>query len=124
MNVLVTGANGGLGAVVCEAYRASGATVIGVARAWKESMPFATVSADVSTREGCDGMVREALQKGPIDALVHLVGGFNGGAPLSETSDDVWDAMMSINLRAAFCTMRAVLGPMTAAGRGRIAAVG
>ena len=124
MNVLVTGANGGLGSVVCQAYLATGATVTGAARSWRGDAPFRTVSADLVTREGCESMVQQALQSGPIDALVHLVGAFSGGSPLSETSDEVWDNMMKVNLRAAFCSMRAVLGPMTAAGRGRIVAVG
>jgi NAD(P)-dependent dehydrogenase (short-subunit alcohol dehydrogenase family) len=124
MNVLVTGANGGLGSVVCRAYLNSGATVIGVARTWKDPMPYLTVAADVSTAEGCEDMVRQALVQGPLDALVHLVGGFSGGTPVAATSDAVWDAMMNLNLRTAFCAMRAALKPMIAAGRGRIVTVG
>jgi NAD(P)-dependent dehydrogenase (short-subunit alcohol dehydrogenase family) len=69
-------------------------------------------------------MVAQALQHGPLDALVHLVGGFSGGSPLTETSDQTWDGMINVNLRTAFYAMRAVLRPMTAAGRGRIVAVG
>jgi NAD(P)-dependent dehydrogenase (short-subunit alcohol dehydrogenase family) len=124
MSVLVTGANGGLGTAVCQAFLDSGATVIGVARVWKEPARFATVSADVGTAEGCEKMMAQALQRGPLDALVHLVGGFSGGSPLTETSDETWDGMMDLNLRTAFCAMRAALRPMTAAGRGRIVAIG
>lgn len=69
-------------------------------------------------------MVAEALRHGPIDALVHLVGGFGGGSPLAETSDNIWDGMMNLNLRTAFCAMRAALKPMTAAKRGSIIAIG
>ncbi len=103
MNVLITGANGGLGTAVCQAFLATGATVMGVARAWKEPAPFLTISADVSTGEGCAEMAKRALEHGPLDALVHLVGGFAGGSPVSETSDQVWDGMMNVNLRTAFC---------------------
>ena len=124
MSVLVTGANGGLGTAVCQAFLDSGATVIGVARVWKEPARFATISADVGTAEGCEKMMAQALQRGPLDALVHLVGGFSGGSPLTETTDQTWDGMMDINLRTAFCAMRAALRPMTAAGRGRIVAIG
>jgi NAD(P)-dependent dehydrogenase (short-subunit alcohol dehydrogenase family) len=124
MSVLVTGANGGLGTAVCQAFLDSGAEVIGVARVWKEPPPFPTIAADVGTAEGCERMVAQALQRGPLDALVHLVGGFSGGAPLTETSDQTWDGMMNLNLRTAFCAMRAALRPMTAAGRGRIVAIG
>jgi len=124
MNVLITGANGGLGTAVSQEFLAAGAKVIGVAREWKQSAPFTTISGDVTTEAGCESMVKQALEHGPIDALVHLVGGFAGGSPLTETTDQTWDSMMNINLRAAFCCMRAALKPMQAAGRGRIVAIG
>ena len=69
-------------------------------------------------------MVKQALEHGPMDALVHLVGGFAGGSGVAETSDETWDGMMNLNLRTAFCCMRAALKPMTAAECGRIVAVG
>src|SRR5579859_494408 len=124
MNILITGASGGLGTAVCQEFLASGAKVIGVERAWKVAAPFATISADVSTAEGCESMVKQALDYGPLDALVHLVGGFKGGSGIAETSDETWDSMININVRAAFCCIRAALKPMQAAGRGRIVAVG
>ena len=124
MNVLITGANGGLGTAVSQEFLAAGAKVIGVAREWKQSARFTTISGDVTTEAGCESMVKQALEHGPIDALVHLVGGFAGGSPLTETTDQTWDSMMNINLRAAFCCMRAALKPMQAAGRGRIVAIG
>src|ERR1700694_2001827 len=124
MSVLVTGANGGLGPAVCQAFLDSGAAVVGGARVWKEPATFATISADVGTAEGCEKMVAQALQRGPLDALVHLVGGFSGGSPLTETNDQTWDGMINVNLRTAFCAMRAALRPITAAGRGRIVAIG
>jgi NAD(P)-dependent dehydrogenase (short-subunit alcohol dehydrogenase family) len=124
MSVLITGANGGLGTAVCEAFLKTGATVIGVARTWTEAVSFLTLSVDLTTAEGCDAMVAQALEHGPIDVLVHLLGAFGGGQPIAETSDKTWDGMMTLNLRAAFCAMRAALKPMTAAKYGRIVAVG
>ncbi len=124
MSILITGANGGLGTAVSKAFQESGATVIGVARSWPEAAPFLTISVDLTTAEGSDAMVAEALAHGPIEALVHILGGFGGGETIAETSDKTWDGMMTLNLRAAFCAMRAVLKPMTAAKYGRIVAVG
>jgi len=124
MNVLITGANGGLGTAVCQEFLSTGAKVIGVALQWKQPAPFTTISADVTTEVGCDSMVKQALEQGPIDALVHLVGGFAGGSPVADTTDQTWDSMMNVNLRAAFCCIRAALKPMHAAGRGRIVAIG
>jgi NAD(P)-dependent dehydrogenase (short-subunit alcohol dehydrogenase family) len=124
MSVLITGASGGLGTAVSKAFQETGATVIGVARDWPETVSFIALSADLTTSDGCDAMVEQALAHGPIDALVHLLGGFGGGQPIAETSDKTWDGMMTLNLRAAFCAMRAVLKPMTEAKYGRIVAVG
>jgi len=124
MSILVTGASGGLGTAVSKAFQDTGATVIGVARNWPEPVSFLALSADLTTAEGCDAMVEQALAHGPIKALVHLLGGFGGGQPVAETSDKTWDGMMNLNLRAAFCAMRAVLKPMAAAKYGRIVAVG
>jgi len=44
-----------------------------------------------------------------IDALVHVMGGFAGGQPIAETSDDTWDRMMSMNVQSAFYILRAVI---------------
>jgi NAD(P)-dependent dehydrogenase (short-subunit alcohol dehydrogenase family) len=124
MSVLITGASGGLGTAVSKAFQESGATVIGVARSWTEPVSFLALSVDLTTAEGCDAMVEQALVHGPIEALVHILGGFGGGQAVAETSDKTWDGMMTLNLRVAFCAMRAVLKPMTAAKYGRIVAVG
>ncbi len=124
MSVLITGASGGLGTAVCKAFQNTGAAVIGVARSWPRAEPFTTIAADLTTQAGCEAMAAEALTHGPIDALVHLMGGFGGGQSVAATSDQTWEGMMTLNLRAAFCAMRAVLKPMAAAKYGRIVAVG
>jgi len=124
MNVLITGAGGGLGTAVAKSFLDTGATVIGVEREWHAAPAFHAVSADLTTSDGCEKMVAESLKHGPIDALIHTVGGFGGGAPVSETTDQSWDSMLNLNLRVAFLTLRAVLKPMTAAKRGRIVAIG
>ncbi|HWZ33750.1 MAG TPA: SDR family NAD(P)-dependent oxidoreductase [Bryobacteraceae bacterium] len=124
MSVIITGAGGGLGTAVAKAFVATGAKVIGVERHWRDPMAFVTIQADLTTADGCETMVAQALEHGPIEALVHLVGGFGGGAAISETSDATWDLMMNVNLRAAFLTLRAVLKPMTRAKRGSIVAIG
>ena len=69
-------------------------------------------------------MAGQALAHGPIDALIHLVGGFSGGKSIAETDDKTWDLMMNVNLRAAVNAIRAVLKPMMEARRGRIVAIG
>jgi|SRR5579883_2376766 NAD(P)-dependent dehydrogenase (short-subunit alcohol dehydrogenase family) len=124
MNVLITGAAGGLGTAVAQAFLDTGATVVGVEREWHSTPAFHAVSADLTTAAGCEKMVAEALKHGRIDALIHTVGGFGGGSPVSETTDQSWDSMLNLNLRVAFLTLRAVLKPMTQAKYGRIVAIG
>jgi NAD(P)-dependent dehydrogenase (short-subunit alcohol dehydrogenase family) len=123
MSVLITGAGGGLGGAVCAAFVESGVKVIGVQRSPQESKAYVTIAGDVMTGEGCERMVKQALEYGALDAVVHLVGGFSAGT-IADTSDKVWDLMMGVNVRTAFNVMRASLPSMIAAKRGRIVAVG
>lgn len=126
MSILITGASGGLGSAVVEAFLATGATVYGVALAWSAGNPhhsarFHKIEADVNTDEGCDTAVQSAL---PIDALIHLVGGYAGGRSVTDTDDATFDRMINLNLRAAFRMMRAALPGMQAAGKGRVVVIG
>jgi NAD(P)-dependent dehydrogenase (short-subunit alcohol dehydrogenase family) len=124
MSVLITGAGGGLGSEVCRVFTEAGVQVVAVDRAWKEVHPYRTIDADLSTAEGAAAMVEQALAHGPIDALIHLVGGFSGGKSIAETDDKTWDLMMNVNLRVAVNAIRAVLKPMMEARKGRIVAIG
>lgn len=124
MTTLITGAGGGLGTKVVEAFLATGATVYGVDLAWKRqphtSANFHAIEADMLQPGECERVVKLAA---PVDALVHLTGGFGGGKPVAETADESWDQMMNLNLRAAFAMFRAVLPPMMEAKRGSIVAI-
>jgi len=124
MSILITGAGGGLGSEVCRVFNEAGLQLVAVDRAWKEAHPYRTINADLSTAEGAAAMAGQALAHGPIDALIHLVGGFSGGKSIAETDDKTWDLMMNVNLRAAVNAIRAVLKPMMEARRGRIVAIG
>ncbi len=126
MPVLITGASGGLGPAVVDEFLNAGATVYGVARSWHKGNPhnstrFHVIEADVNTDEGCDTAVQAAS---PIEALIHLVGGWAGGKPVAETDDATFDRMINLNLRSAFRMMRAALPGMQAARQGRIVVIG
>jgi NAD(P)-dependent dehydrogenase (short-subunit alcohol dehydrogenase family) len=124
MSILITGASGGLGEGVVEAFLSTGATVYGAAQAWKNqphSNPrFHPVEANLTEAAECDRVARLAA---PVDALLHLIGGFEGGKPVAETPDEIWDKILDVNLRSAQRMLRAVLPSMLKAGRGRIVAV-
>ncbi|MGE5647251.1 MAG: SDR family oxidoreductase [Acidobacteriota bacterium] len=117
MTVLITGSSGGLGTAVTRAFRESGATVAAISAN--------EIAADLTSPSEAARAVAEAKARfGPIDALVHLVGAFDGGKPVAETDDRVWTRMFDLNVNAAFYTMRAVLPAMLEARHGRIVAIG
>ncbi len=126
---LVTGATGGLGTSVTEAFLSAGATVIGVSKNIKPSDPaqpgFTAIAADLSDGKAVSELIDGVVQRfGKIDILAHLVGGFAGGQPIAETDDQTWDRMMEMNVNSAFRVFRAVIPIMRQARRGRIVAIG
>jgi len=82
---------------------------------------FHPIEADLTTVAGCRSVAERAR---PVDALVHVMGGFAGGTPVGATSDDDWRRMMDLNLNSAFYMIRELLPAMLEAGSGRIVAVG
>ena len=126
--VLITGAKGGLGTSVTQAFLAAGAMVAGSSKTIQDSdfsnPRFAAIPADLTVADSARKVVDTAIRRfGKIDALVHVMGGFAGGQPIPETDDETWDLMMNLNLRAAFNVLRVVIPPMRRAGRGRIVAI-
>ncbi len=127
--VLVTGANGGLGTHVTQAFLNTGATVIGVSRKIEQSEfaspNFHAMAAEISTREAAAKLVDEAVARfGKIDVLVHTIGGFAGGQSVADTEETIFRQMFEINLHAMFYILRAIIPVMRKQGSGRIAAIG
>ena len=126
---IVTGANGALGSDVTSALLAAGATVAGIARSIAageaHDSRFYPVSADLTdANEASELIARLAEQFGKVDILVHVMGGFAGGASVAETDDETWRKMMDLNLNAAFYVLRAVIPVMRRGEHGRIIAIG
>jgi NAD(P)-dependent dehydrogenase (short-subunit alcohol dehydrogenase family) len=125
---LITGANGGLGSFVTEAFLAGGATVAGVSRSIQAndfSHPkFTAIPAELSSGDTAQKVVEEIVARFErVDALVHVMGGFAGGKSVAETDDATFEKMLDLNYRAAFFISRAVLPQMRRQGSGRILAV-
>ena len=126
---LVTGANGGLGTYVSGSLLAAGATVVGIARSIAageaHDSRFYPVSADLTDPEEVRKLItRLAAQFQKIDLLVHVMGGFAGGASVAQTDDATWRKMMDLNVNAAFYVFRSVVPVMRESGGGRIIAIG
>jgi len=125
MAILITGAAGGLGNAVIEAFLGTGATVYGADMLWKHqphaNPRFHPIEANLLSSAECDRVIQLAT---PVEAVLHLVGGFAGGQTVAETPDETWQQMLDLNLRSACLILRAALPHMVKAGRGRIVAVG
>lgn len=107
---LVTGCNKGLGQAMAVALAEAGADVVGVnrraAEATRERVEalgrcFYAVAAELG-RDGAEAIVDRALeQAGQLDILVNNAGTIRR-APALEFSEADWDAVVDVNLKAAF----------------------
>ncbi|MGH9721329.1 MAG: SDR family NAD(P)-dependent oxidoreductase [Bryobacteraceae bacterium] len=127
--VLITGANGGLGTAVTEAFLGTGAAVIGVARRIEASEftddRFVAMPADLSRADAVRVLVDQTMVRfGRLDAAVHLMGGFAGGQKVDETGEAGFDRMLEINFKSAVHLFRAVVPVMRRSGGGRLIAIG
>ena len=125
---LITGAKGGLGTFVTEAFLTAGARVVGTSRSIQASdfahAQFTAMPAELTNGPAAAKLVQDVLAKfGRIDSLVHVMGGFTGGKTIAETDDATLEKMLDLNFRAAFLVARAVVPPMREQGKGSILAV-
>ncbi|NNF52875.1 MAG: SDR family oxidoreductase [Acidimicrobiales bacterium] len=132
--VLVTGASRGIGAGLCEALAASGATVAVTARRIDDAQAVVdpisdaggqalAYSLDVTDLDSIQGAVDSVISDhGHLDVLVANAGlGFN--APALEVTEEHWDQMMDVNLKGLFFTAQTCARHMVERGSGRIVAM-
>jgi len=127
--VLVTGASGGLGTYVTQAFLDAGATVIGTSRKIQQSdfsgPDFTAMAAEISMHEGAKVLMDQVVARfGRLDVLAHTVGGFAGGQSIAETDDATFQRMLDLNLNSVFHILRATIPPLRQTGNGRIIAIG
>ena len=78
---------------------------------------------DVTDARAVDAVVADVVARhGRLDAVVTSAG-IGVAAPLAETDDDAWRRVLAVNLDGTFHVVRAALGPMLAAGAGRIVTI-
>src|SRR5258708_20382472 len=88
--VLITGANGGLGTSVTNAFLEAEARVVGVSKSIRAAefpdSAFTAMPAEITNRESAQTIAESVIAKfGRIDALVHLVGAFSAAKPVHHT---------------------------------------
>jgi len=128
---IVTGAGRGIGRAIAMAFAAEGAVVTLVSRTRADLASVAgdirdaggralAIPADVTQDSAVEAVVEQAAAElGRIDILVTAAGVASFGL-LTATKPGDWDAMLSVNLRAAMVCCRAVLPTMQRQRRGTI----
>ncbi|HET6928913.1 MAG TPA: SDR family NAD(P)-dependent oxidoreductase [Candidatus Acidoferrum sp.] len=127
--VFITGATGGLGASVTQAFLKQGARVIGASlRVTASDFPqpnFEAMAIDFNKKDEIKSGVRKIVERhGKLDVLVHVLGGFAGGPSVAETTDEMWEQMQNINLTSAFRVFRECVPHLRKSKSGRLIAIG
>ena len=132
MTALVTGASGGLGSAIANALAGQGArlAVSGSNAEKLESFrgslggDHVALPCDLSDGTAVDGLVPQAVEAlgGKLDILINNAGITRDNLAM-RMKDDEWDAVIRVNLEAAFRLMRAAAKPMMRARFGRIISV-
>jgi len=130
--VLVTGATGGLGPAVVEAFLADGWRVVATSRSGRPPQDLVghdrleSVATDLF--EPADVAEAVTVAAGdragaPLRALVNLVGGYAAGGRVHETPVEQFERQLTINLRPTYLVTQAVLPHLVDGGGGAIVCV-
>jgi 3-oxoacyl-[acyl-carrier protein] reductase len=137
MTALVTGASGGIGSAIAKALAAQGARLaISGSNAQKlrlfreqldehtpqhlQEVDHVAITCDLANPEAVEKLVPAALDTlGRLDILVNNAGITRDNLAM-RMKDEEWDAVIRVNLEAAFRLMRAASKPMMKARFGRI----
>ncbi len=131
---LVTGASHGLGLAISRALAAEGASIAGLARGGpglEEGMASLraagaralALAADVTKAAEVEASVRKTVEQwGRLDIVVLNAGTWQG-APIHETSEELWDRLLDLNLKGAFLTLKYAIPWLAAQRRGTIVGI-
>ena len=130
--VLIAGGTGGLGQAVSVAFLNELATTAVTyvyehelaalkAAAGKYGGALTSHFVDVTDEAAVRQLTDDILAKhGRIDVLVNCVGGYAGGTPLWDLTPQLFERMLSLNLRSGFMLTRAIVPVMLKQGSGNI----
>jgi NAD(P)-dependent dehydrogenase (short-subunit alcohol dehydrogenase family) len=116
--VLVTGAAGGIGRAVAEAFIAVGSRVV-TSDVDATGLPGIPVGADLRGPGAPQALVARASEAlGGLDVVAHLAGVLRRRSAVTDVTEEDWDLQHDVNLRATFFLLRAAAEVMRAQGTG------
>lgn len=135
MTALVTGASGGIGSSIARSLASQGARLAlsgsnaAKLRAFREELndefghDHVEITCDLSNTTQVEELIPATVDTlGKVDILVNNAGVTRDNLAM-RMKDEEWDAVMKINLEAAFRLMRASVRPMMKARFGRIVTI-
>lgn len=129
--VLVTGGTSGIGRATAELFCEQGARVAIIGRSPERLEEVAggcagmiTIKADLKDREAAAGAVREVVSRTErLDTLVNAHGILGDPTPLEQTTPEMWEEVIGVNLMGPIATTQAAI-PALKATRGSVVNVG
>jgi NAD(P)-dependent dehydrogenase (short-subunit alcohol dehydrogenase family) len=128
---LITGAGSGIGYAMTRLFCEQGAHVVAVARRpesvkkWEGVEGVTSMQADITKLEDVNRMIDDTEQRfGKLDILCNVAGINDLCYPLEETTDERWDRVLNLDLKAPFQICRKAIKGMIARGGGVILNVG
>jgi 3-oxoacyl-[acyl-carrier protein] reductase len=121
---IVTGAASGIGRATAELFAAEGAQVLAVDRPDAnlvfDHAAIVPLGQDIGEDAAPQTIVDRAFAEfGGLDILYNNAG-ISHGAPVADTTDEAFDRLVAINLRAGFRLSRAATPHLVASGNGRL----
>jgi 3-oxoacyl-[acyl-carrier protein] reductase len=131
--VLITGASTGIGAAVARAFGAEGSKVVvhyhaseGAAHAVVADIEAGgghahALRADAMRPEQLVGLVKSTVDRyGRLDVLINNVGDLVRRCPIADSTEELFDAVVDLNVRSVVTTSRAAVPHFRAQGGGAI----
>lgn len=131
--VLITGASTGIGAAVARAFGAEGSTVVVHYHASEDAARKVVADieagggrahalrADATRPEQLVGLVTSTVDRyGRLDVLINNVGDLVRRCPIADSSEELFDSVVDLNVRSVVTTSRAAIPQFRAQGGGAI----
>jgi NAD(P)-dependent dehydrogenase (short-subunit alcohol dehydrogenase family) len=127
---LVTGASSGMGYEIAKLFAKEGASVVVIARRKEklaaliaqieaDSGKGIAVAGDVTSEDDVQHAVKTAVQEfGKLDIVVNNAGILDKMRPVTEVDDDLWNAVINVNLTGPMRLFRAAIPEMEKSGGG------